>query len=101
MPLSGRPLITVERKSSFDKVLREVTNEGPTRPSCSAPWQRSQADARHVFQPSSVFGSTLLPSCTVYGAPESWSAACAVSSLRLVATAAANKAAIDIIETTN
>src|SRR5882757_1282780 len=96
MPLSGRPLMTVVLKSSFDKVLSEVTSEGPTRPSCSAPWQRSHANACHVFQPSSVFGSTLLPSFTVYGFAEG-SAAGAVLAVRLASRAAADKTVIEII----
>src|SRR3984893_17593045 len=101
IPLSGRPLITVEWKSSFDKVLSELTNEGPPAPSCSAPWQRSHANARHVFQPSSVLGSTLSPSCTVYGAPEFSSAARAVSAVRLAIRAAADRIAIDITKYTS
>src|SRR6266478_4701589 len=82
MPFSGRPLMTVVLKSSLDSVLSEVINEGPTKPSCSAPWQRSHANARHVFHPSRVLGSTLSPSCTVYGAAESWFAAWAVFAVR-------------------
>src|SRR5450631_2872621 len=101
MPFSGRPSMTVVRKSSFDNVLSELTNEGPTKPSCSAPWQRSHANARHVFQPSRVLGSTLSPSCTVYGAAESWSAAWAVSAGRLAIRAAADRIAIDITEYTS
>src|SRR5882762_3622431 len=96
MPFSGRPLMTVVLKSSLDSVLSESTNEGPTKPSCSAPWQRSHANARHVFQPSRVLGSTLSPSCTVYGAAEFWSAAWAVSAVRLAIRAVADRIAIGI-----
>src|SRR5260221_10340744 len=101
MPFSGRPLMTVVLKSSLDSVLSESTNEGPTKPSCSAPWQRSHANARHVFQPSRVLGSTLSPSCTVYGAAESGSAARAESAVRLAIGAAADKIAIDITQYTS
>src|SRR6185312_4260141 len=66
MPFSTRPLVMVVWNWSLVSTFSELTNEGPTNPSCSGPWQRSQAIARQVFQPCKVLGSTWLPSLTVY-----------------------------------
>ena len=65
MPFSGRPFMMIVVKLLLGSFFSDSTSGGPTSPSCSAPWQRSQASARQVFQPVSVFASTLLPSLTL------------------------------------
>jgi hypothetical protein len=65
----GRPLMTVVWK---------LTNEGPTRASCSAPWQRTQP-THAIFQPSRAFESTCCHPGTVYGVAELRIWPCAVT----------------------
>src|SRR5438105_116740 len=55
IPLSSRPSRTVLTKSSLLRVFRLSNSDGPTRPSWLAPWQRSQAAARHARKPFIVF----------------------------------------------